>query len=150
MKTLYKSYEMKNKPEVIFKALTDSVLIENWSESPAIMDANEGTEFSLFGGQVYGVNREIVKNERIVQDWYGGDDWDQPSKVTIDLSEDRDFTLVEVKQEGIPDDYFPEVEKMWDDLYLGRVHNLMEEDLDSDFIDYEDMGQRFQDDTTKE
>lgn len=150
MKSLNKSYEIKNTPDKVFEAFTDADFIENWSKSPAIMDANEGTEFSLFGGQVHGVNREVVKNERIVQDWYGGDDWDQPSKVTILFQQEREYTLVDIQQEGIPDEYLPEIEQMWDELYLGRIQSLMDEELDSDFVNHDDMGLGYQDPTTKE
>lgn len=149
MKSLNKTYEIKAAPEEMWQALTDPGFIEEWSGAPAVMDENAGTEFQLFGGDIHGFNREMERNEQIVQDWYAGD-WKQPSKVTITLGMQRDFTLVELQHEGIPDDAFPEIDTGWDNQYLGRIQALFEEKLlDSDVSD-EDMGQRFQDSTTKE
>ena len=67
MKNLKKHYRIKAIPEHVYKALTNPLTIEMWSGSEAVMDAQAGTEFSLWDGDITGLNIEFVENQKIVQ-----------------------------------------------------------------------------------
>ena len=71
-------------PEEVFTALTNPFQIELWSGYPAEMKAEEGFVFSLWEGDICGVNLEVKPNHLLVQEWFFGET-DQRSIVTIKL-----------------------------------------------------------------
>ncbi len=115
-------------PEEIFLALTNPFTIELWSDSPAVMDANEGTEFELWDGDISGKNLKVVLNKELVQEWYFGD-LPEPSIVTIKLHPHKNGTNVEIKHTNIPDDAFENIDEGWRESYIGAIKRFFEEDL---------------------
>jgi uncharacterized protein YndB with AHSA1/START domain len=86
MELIKQEYEIKARPEEVFAALLDPEIIQRWSGAPATMEGKVGGRFALFDGRITGVNVEIVKDQKVVQDWqYGG--WESPSKVTFTLTQ---------------------------------------------------------------
>jgi len=115
-------------PEEIFLALTNPFTIELWSDMPAKMDANEGTEFELWDGDICGKNLEIVPNQKLVQEWYF-DDLQEPSIATVKLHPHKTGTNVEVKHTNIPDEAFENINEGWREYYMGAIKRFFEEDL---------------------
>ena len=120
MKSITQVHIINATPEEVFVALTNPLTIELWSGHPAIMEASEDTEFSIFDGEIAGRNLKIVSNKQIVQEWYFGDSTEQ-SLVTIDLSPVRGRTRVELTHTGIPDEVHDEFVEGWRDYYWGAV-----------------------------
>ncbi len=117
-------------PEEIFLALTNPFTIELWSDLPAKMDDQEGTEFELFDGDICGKNLKIDPNKEIVQEWYFGDDNAEPSIATIKLHVHKTGTQVEVRHTNIPADAFENINEGWREYYIGAVKRFFEEDLE--------------------
>lgn len=115
-------------PEEIFLALTNPFTIELWSDMPAKMDANEGTEFELWEGDICGKNLKIVPNKEIVQEWYF-DDLPEPSIATIKLHPHKTGTNVEVKHTNVPDEAFENINEGWREFYIGAIKRFFEEEL---------------------
>ena len=92
-------------PEEVFTALTNPFQIELWSGYPAEMKAEEGFVFSLWEGDICGVNLEVKPNHLLVQEWFFGET-DQRSIVTIKLKKDGPRTRVELEHTNIPDEVF--------------------------------------------
>jgi activator of HSP90 ATPase len=115
-------------PEEIFLALTNPFTIELWSDSPAKMDANEGTEFELWDGDICGKNLKVVPNKELVQEWYF-DDLPEPSIVTIKLHPKGTGTSVELKHTNIPDEAYENIKEGWEEYYIGAIKRFFEEDL---------------------
>ncbi len=115
-------------PEEIFLALTNPFTIELWSDSPAKMDANEGTEFELWGGDICGKNIKVVPNKELVQEWYF-DGLAEPSIATIKLHAHKAGTNVEVKHINIPDDAYENIDEGWRKYYIGAIKRFFEEEL---------------------
>ena len=90
-------------PEEVFTALTNPFQIELWSGYPAEMKAEEGFVFSLWEGDICGVNLEVKPNRLLVQEWFFGET-DQRSIVTIKLKKDGPRTRVELEHTNIPDE----------------------------------------------
>lgn len=125
----YKLYfDIKAEPEDVFTALTNPFTIELWSGEPAEMSAEEGFEFSLWGGDITGKNLQIVLNQKIVQQWYFEDEAADapPSIVTIKIWPKKGFTSVELNHTNIPDEAFENIVDGWNDAYLGAVKTLLE------------------------
>lgn len=125
MKSLEQSYEIKAPVEKVWQALTDPKIIDDWGGGPAEMDAEAGTEWKLWGGDIHGRNLEVEPNEKLVQNWYSGD-WPAPSVVTFELSEKDGTTTVNLTHVNIPDNEFDEIESGWRDYYMGPLKELLE------------------------
>lgn len=111
--------------EEVFAALTTPFQIELWSGYPAVMDAEVGTEFSLWDGDICGINLSITPNKKIVQEWYFGDE-SEKSIVEIQLKMDLNKTRVLLKHTNIPDDAYEEICEGWREYYLGSMQDFLE------------------------
>lgn len=91
----------------------------------AKMSEEVGFEFELWDGEIYGKNIEVIKNKKLVQEWYSGI-WDKPSIVTFNLKQTGSKTTVDLKQIDIPDNEARDVEDGWQDYYMNPLKNLLE------------------------
>lgn len=125
MKTIKQTYQIKAPVEKVWQALVDPKIIKKWSGAGAKMDANVGTKFELWGGDIYGTNTQVINNEKLVQDWYGGD-WAESSKATFTLEDMNGETELSLVHENIPDDEADDIEDGWKRYYLGEIKKLLE------------------------
>lgn len=126
MPTIQRTYEINATPEEVFEALVNPDIIQNWSEDEAKMSADVGASFSLWGGQMFGTNLEVVKNKKLVQEWCY-DQWEQPSKVTFSLKAKGKKTIVELLHEEVPEKSLNSISEGWDTYYLGAIQRMFEE-----------------------
>ena len=80
--------EITADPEEVFAALTNPFQIELWSGYPADMKAEEGYVFSLWEGDITGVNLEVVPGKLLVQEWFFGEQ-EKQSIVRITLKKEQ-------------------------------------------------------------
>ena len=125
MKTYHKYYKIKSTPEEIYNALVKPFAIALWTGSPAQMKEEVDTEFSLWDGDISGKNLEFVTNEKIVQQWYFGDQ-EEESIVTIKLKQDKHFTNIELTHTNIPADDFDDLVDGWDNYYFGALKDFFQ------------------------
>jgi activator of HSP90 ATPase len=125
MKTVKQMYTIKAPVEKVWAALIDPKEIDDWGGGPATMDDKVGTEFKLWGGDIWGKNLEVESEKSLVQEWYGGD-WSEPSKVTFDLKSDDGKTTIELLHENIPDDEAKGIADGWKQYYLGPMKEMLE------------------------
>lgn len=112
-------------PEEVFAALTNPFQIEIWSGYPADMKAEAGYVFSLWEGDITGVNLEVVPKRRLVQEWFFGEQEEQ-SIVRIELKKDGGKTLLELTHTHIPEDVYDEITEGWREYYLGSMKEMLE------------------------
>lgn len=124
----YKTYfEIKAQPQDVFTALTNPFSIELWSGSQAVMSAEQGFEFSLWEGDILGVNLEVIPNKKLVQEWYFGEVEDEnKSIVTLKLWEKKSHTSVELSHTNIPNEAYDNIVEGWNEAYLGAIKALLE------------------------
>jgi activator of HSP90 ATPase len=120
MKTIKQKHIVHATPQEVYAALTNAFTIELWSGYPAVMEATEGFEFSIFDGDICGKNIKLVENEMLVQNWYFGDATDD-SIVTINLMWHENGTRITVEHTNVPDDEVEEFEDGWKDYYWGAI-----------------------------
>lgn len=125
MSRIYKEYVIKGKVNDVWNALIDQKLIGKWSGAPAIMSDKVGEEFKLWGGDMHGTNTNVVENERLEQDWYGGD-WKEASKVVFDLEQKEDKTILKLTHTELPEDEVDNFSHGWDEYYLNPIKDLIE------------------------
>lgn len=112
-------------PEEVFAALTNPFQIELWSGYPADMKAEAGYVFTLWEGDITGVNLEVVPNRRLVQEWFFGEQEEQ-SIICITLKKEKERTLLELEHTHIPEDVYNEITEGWKEYYLGAVKSMLE------------------------
>jgi len=112
-------------PEDIYAALTNPFAIELWTDSPAKMSTEPGSEFELWGGDICGRNIEFEENFKIVQEWYFGD-LPEKSIVTIKLFKQGGKTQIEVTHTNIPEEAYDDIKEGWQDSYLAAIKEFVE------------------------
>lgn len=125
MKELRKYYRIKSTPPEIYAALVNPFSITLWTGAEAVMKEEAGTEFSLFDGDISGMNLSFVKDHQIVQEWYFGEQ-DEKSIVTITLRPDRIYTKIELHHTNIPDEAYEDMVHGWDEYYFGGLKDFFE------------------------
>ena len=112
-------------PEEVFAALTNPFQIALWSGYPAVMKPEKGFEFSLWEGDICGVNVEVVPDQKLVQEWFFGD-IAETSIVTLTLKKEKECTRVELLHVHIPDEVYEEITEGWREYYLGAIKGMLE------------------------
>ncbi|MCW3104655.1 MAG: ATPase [Bacteroidetes bacterium] len=126
MPKIEQKYEMNATPEQVFDALVNPDTIQHWSGDEAKMGPDVGDTFTLWGGQMFGTNIEVVKNKKLVQEWCY-DQWDAPSKVTFTLKAKGKKTIVELLHEDVPEKSLRSIDEGWDAYYLGAMKDMFDE-----------------------
>lgn len=119
------TYQITAPISEVWAALTDPVVIEQWSGAEAEMDDNVGSEFVLWDGDIWGTNTKVITNKLLEQDWYGGD-WEEPSRVVIELSADGKVTTVNLLHSNVPKTEEKDFADGWRDYYFGPMKELLE------------------------
>ncbi len=125
MPTIQQTYEMNATPEEVFEALVNPEIIQDWSRDEVKMNDQVGGKFSLWGGQMFGINTEVVKNKKLVQDW-GYDQWDILTKVTFTIKPKGTKTVVELLHENVPEKSLKSITEGWNTYYLGAIQEMFE------------------------
>jgi activator of HSP90 ATPase len=123
MKTFKKTFKINAEPSDVYSALTNPYTIEIWSGYPAMMSETAGSDFSLWEGDITGSNIEFIKDKKVVQEWYFGDQ-DEKSVVTITIMPDKEASQVTVEHTNIPDDEFADIAEGWREYYMGAINKF--------------------------
>lgn len=120
-------YELKiaADTEEVYSALTNPFQIEIWSGYPADMKPEVGYEFSLWEGDICGVNLEVVPNKLLVQEWFFGEQ-EKRSVVQLELKQDNGGTRIKLRHTNIPEEAYEEITEGWREYYLGSVKSMLE------------------------
>jgi activator of HSP90 ATPase len=126
MKDYKKYFFIPALPEEVYLGLVTPTTIHLWTGEPAEMSDDPGTEFSLWGGSIIGKNLELKKGEKIVQQWYFGDQ-KEDSIVTLLLHPQKQGTSVELRHTNIPDDDYDDIVEGWNEMYFGSLYEFYNE-----------------------
>ncbi len=129
MKDFKKYYNIPAPPEDVYLALTTEITLQLWTGDVAVFDPTPDTEFSLWDGSIVGKNISFEPGKKIVQQWYfGEEETDTPSIVTLKLHEDKKGTALEVRQTNIPDEAYEDIAEGWTNSYAASLIEFYEED----------------------
>lgn len=126
MKDFKKYYKINTPADILYSALTNAATIQLWTGESAIMEAIEGTEFSLWEDSIVGKNLSFEPGKKIVQEWYFGET-ETPSIVTIILHEEKEKTSVELRHTNIPDEVYENIVSGWNENYFGALIDFYSE-----------------------
>ena len=117
MKDFKKYYLIPATPQTVYLALTRAATIQLWTGEKAEMSDQPGTEFSLWENSIEGKNIEFIQDQKIVQQWYFGEQEEQ-SIVSIKLFTDKNGTSLELRHSNIPDEAYSEIVEGWNETYM--------------------------------
>lgn len=123
MRNFNHTFKISATREEIYTALTNPFTIELWTGYPASMSEEPGSAFELFDGDICGENIEFIKNQKIVQEWYFGDQQEK-SIVTVNLKSKGNNTLVDINHTNIPDSVYDEIITGWKDSVIEGLCNF--------------------------
>ena len=123
MKTFKKSFKINAEPSDIYSAITNPYTIELWTGYHAVMSEIPGSEFSLWDGDITGINLEFIRDKKVVQEWYFGEQ-SEKSTVIITIHPDKEDSVVTVEHSNIPDEDFDDIAEGWKEYYMGAIMNF--------------------------
>lgn len=120
MRNIKQTHQINAEPEIVFAAMTNPLTIELWSGYKAEFIAQPNTEFSLWEGDIVGMNLKIIPGELIQQHWYF-DGQEEKSIVTIKLSPEGANTKAELMHDNIPEEAYEDMKEGWKKYYFGAL-----------------------------
>lgn len=128
MHNFKKYFKIPTTPDQLYIALTNEATARLWTGDICHIDPQVGGEFSLWDDAIIGKFLELVPDQKIVQEWYFGEDNDNPSIVTIKFHEDKKGTSMEVSQTNIPDEAYEDMLEGWEDPLVASLIEFYSED----------------------
>ena len=106
-------------PGDVYAAFVDPKTHAAFTGSPATGSARVGGRFTAWDGYISGVNRELVKGRRIVQDWQTTE-WPAgapPSKVEFSFKAVKGGTEIRMVHSNVPAEQAASYRQGWIDYY---------------------------------
>lgn len=122
MKDIKRYFILNAQPKDVYNALTNKTMLDIWTGEEAEMEPVVGSNFSLWGGSISGVNLEFEKDRKIVQKWFFEDE--ENSIVTMKLHPHNKGTSLELLHTNIPDEAYENISDGWDEDYFGALNEL--------------------------
>jgi uncharacterized protein YndB with AHSA1/START domain len=136
MKQIKQTHEIPAGSDKVWDALTNPYQIEQWGAGPATFDNNVGGRFSLWDGDVHGINTRVIPLNLLEQDWYNSDHPDICYKVSFALIGGDNGCTIELTHSNIPDDMsqqeYEDYATGWKDYYFDPITDLLEADEDEE------------------
>jgi len=106
----------------IFDSLTDPRRVQIWTQGQAEITPTVGSKFKLFGGNISGEITGLVKGKKVEKKWRVGT-WPEGhfSQVVIELEQGSSSTILNLTQEGIPEDSRDSTFENWNRFYWDRM-----------------------------
>ena len=120
MKNYTNYFIISEEPEIVYQALVSPLTIKLWTGMDAKMEEVEGSEFELYDESLVGINLEFVEGERIVQQWFFGEQ-EEPSIVTFKLFPHKKGTSLQLIHTNIPDEDFEDIVDGWENVYMADL-----------------------------
>ena len=119
-------YDFNAPVSKVWQALTDATTMEQWGAGPAIMNAYEGGEWSLWGGDIHGTNTKVVPEKLLEQTWYGHDHPEREFIARFAFIANGSHSTVELSFTGNIEDEQKDVAD-WRDYYFDPIKKLVEQ-----------------------
>jgi len=126
-KTVSQSVTFKTTPHEVYEAIMDSKKHSEFTGSQVSMSRKTGGKFSVYGGDIAGVNLELIPDQKIVQSWRYSD-WPEGhySKVTFSLKAVKEGTRLTFTQTEVPDEHYEDIAQGWRDYYWAPMKEMLE------------------------
>jgi len=125
-KTIQHSVTFKANPHEVYEALMDSKKHSEFTGSVVKISRNVGSKFSVYGGDIQGINLDLIPDQKIVQSWRYSD-WPEGhySKATFSLREVTGGTHLTFTQTEVPKEFYDDIKQGWHDYYWGPIKEML-------------------------
>ena len=129
-KTIRQTVTFKATPHEIYETLMYAKKHSQLTGSNARITKKVGDKFSIYEGEIEGVNLELVPDRKIVQSWRYSD-WPEGhySKATFLLEESKGATKLIFTQTEVPEGLYQDVAQGWRDYYWQPMKEMLEKPL---------------------
>jgi activator of HSP90 ATPase len=129
-KTIHQTVTFKATPHEIYETLMYAKKHSQLTGSKARITKKVGDKFSIYEGEIQGVNLELVPDRKIVQSWRYSD-WPEGhySKATFLLEENKGATKLTFTQTEVPEGLYQDVAQGWRDYYWQPMKEMLEKPL---------------------
>ena len=119
VKTITQKTVVPATPAEVYDAFVKPRIHAAFTGSPATGSARVGGRFTAWDGYILGVNRELVKGRRIVQDWQTTEwpDGAEPSRVEFSLKAVKGGTEIRMVHSNVPAEQAASYRQGWIDFY---------------------------------
>ena len=126
-KNIRQSVTFNTTAHEIYEAIMDAYKHSEFTDSQVYMSRNIGGKFSVYGGDIEGVNLELITDKKVVQSWRYRD-WPKGyySKATFALNEVGNITRLTFTQTGVPEEFYDDIYQCWHDYYWTPMKGLLE------------------------
>ena len=126
-KTIRQSINFKASPHDVYESLMDSEIHARFTDSEVSINREVGGSFFVYGGEIEGVNLELLPDQKIVQSWRYSD-WPENhfSKVTFIFKEISGGTRLNFTQTGVPEEFYDDIRQGWKDYYWKPMKEILE------------------------
>lgn len=126
-KTIRQSVTFEASAHEVYEALMDSKKHSMFTGSEVQMSRKVGSKFSVYGGDIQGVNLELVPDQKIVQSWRYSD-WPEGhySKAIFSLKEVSVGMRLNFTQSGVPEEFYDDISQGWRDYYWEPMKAMLE------------------------
>jgi len=126
-KTIHQTVTFKAVPHAVYETLMDSKKHGQLVGANAKIIKKVGAKFSIYDGEIEGVNLELVPDKKIVQTWRYSD-WreDHYSTATFLLEEIKGGAKLTFTQTDVPEDRYQDISQGWKDYYWQPMKEILE------------------------
>ena len=119
VKTITQKTVVPATPAEVYDAFVKPRIHAAFTGSPATGSARVGGRFTAWDGYILGVNRELVRGRRIVQDWQTTEwpDGAEPSRVEFSLKAVKGGTEIRMVHSNVPAEQAASYRQGWIDFY---------------------------------
>lgn len=126
-KTIRQTVTFKATPHQVYETLMDSKKHAELVGADAKITKKVGDKFTIYGGDIEGVNLELVPDKKIVQSWrYNDFPEGHYSKATFLLEESKGGTKLTFVQTEVPEDRYSDISQGWKDYYWQPMKDMLE------------------------
>jgi activator of HSP90 ATPase len=126
-KTINQTITFKASPHEVYEMLMDPKKHGEVVGANAKITKKVGAKFTIYDGEIEGVNLELVPDKKIVQSWRYSD-WPEGhfSKATFLFEESKGGTKLTFTQTEVPQDKYEDVAQGWQDYYWQPMKEILE------------------------
>ena len=106
-------------PDEVYEAFVDAKKHTAFTGSKATCDLRIGGRFTAWDGYISGKNLELVKGQKIVQEWITTE-WPKghpPSRLELTLTKKGKNTEISMTHSGVPAEQAADIEEGWTEFY---------------------------------
>ncbi|MDO8635413.1 MAG: SRPBCC family protein [Dehalococcoidia bacterium] len=126
MKTIRQTVTFIASRHEVYELLIDAKKHSELTGSDVKLSRKAGDKFSIYDGEIEGVNLELVPDAKIVQSWRYSD-WPKGhySRVAFSLKDVEGGTRLTFIQEHVPDEHYEDIKQGWRDYYWNPMRKML-------------------------